>query len=714
MPTPREETWPHCLKNSIAAPPGGSSVVYTRLSGSNATLYNVMSQVLETEYDILHYAGHAFFDPANPAASGWIFGFENGETDRTVLSSRELRLIDRLPPFVFSNACESGVTPARPEGRSGDFAPSFAEAFFERGLSNFVCTAWPISDQAARRFALAFYSSMLGMTLSDEGEPFRVAGTKDPARMFEATGRSPPGTLGILGRPPDMGLLPALWQPLQPFPSREFPVATTPGPAEAGHGNQPGHDQGQLAGMRPGSRPASAKVDYSKTAIDATESAGKSFEEIRRVIGAHRDRLMAIAGVVDLRPGFKYTDGWSTGEHALVVVVENKIKPAGDIPARARIPATLDGVPTDVTPMTPSEQLRRESIEARGARAAPELEDLIYPGEQPSIVADDEEIADRSLVQYQPPDGVPLEAIDDQMTVNCHLSPDNGWPTLSDFIDGVNKSLTVAMYDFSAPHIVSQLKRKLRPSQRTLDLVLDPALSLTNGGGADNPKSEDIDEEAIVEELASALGQHRFRFTWAAVKRTGKVSQGIFPRAYHIKVAVRDGQAFWLSSGNWQSSNQPPEDVVPRDMDREINRPSIWTKYNREWHVVIEHQGLAETFREYIESDFAQAEPLQSDQRGLPFDDLEPWLLVPLDDDDRRPREVDWIEPLVVSRSVRVMPVLTPDNYPKQVLELIESARSTLYFQNQYIAISKKIPQAFSELIDALLDRAQCSGRASA
>jgi len=32
--------------------------------------------------------------------------------------------------------------------------------------------------------------------------------------------------------------------------------------------------------------------------------------------------------------------------------------------------------------------------------------------------------------------------------------------------------------------------------------------------------------------------------------------------SYHIKVAVRDDEAAWLSSGNWQSSNQPPADPL--------------------------------------------------------------------------------------------------------------------------------------------------------
>src|SRR5918999_5020784 len=81
------------------------------------------------------------------------------------LSANELNRIDRVPKFVFSNACESGITPDRSRERSVDLAPSFAEAFFARGVANFVCTAWPVDDAAARVFALTLYSDLLGIRL---------------------------------------------------------------------------------------------------------------------------------------------------------------------------------------------------------------------------------------------------------------------------------------------------------------------------------------------------------------------------------------------------------------------------------------------------------------------------------------------------------------------------------------------------------------------
>jgi hypothetical protein len=49
-------------------------------------------------------------------------------------------------------------------------APAFAEAFFARGVTNFVCTAWPIDDTAACDFARRVYSGLLGM-LGDFNDP---------------------------------------------------------------------------------------------------------------------------------------------------------------------------------------------------------------------------------------------------------------------------------------------------------------------------------------------------------------------------------------------------------------------------------------------------------------------------------------------------------------------------------------------------------------
>ncbi|MEA2175958.1 MAG: hypothetical protein QOD00_3550 [Blastocatellia bacterium] len=141
-------------------------VAVKRLFGPvEATRTNVLRELMIRPYDVLHFAGHCVYQwGGDPQLSGWIFNAKNKE----LLSANELNRIDRIPKFVFSNACESGITPDRSQERSDELAPSFAEAFFGRGVMNFVCTAWPVDDLAARTFALTLYAGLLGIKLDAE------------------------------------------------------------------------------------------------------------------------------------------------------------------------------------------------------------------------------------------------------------------------------------------------------------------------------------------------------------------------------------------------------------------------------------------------------------------------------------------------------------------------------------------------------------------
>lgn len=137
---------------------GENCVKVTRLiSPRQATRTSVLRHLMLHSFDVLHFAGHCVYCADDPATSGWIF------SDGERLSVNELSRIDRIPSFVFSNACESGITPDRSGDRSEQLAPSFAEAFFAQGVSNFVCTAWPVYDNVARQFALRLYAGMLGL-----------------------------------------------------------------------------------------------------------------------------------------------------------------------------------------------------------------------------------------------------------------------------------------------------------------------------------------------------------------------------------------------------------------------------------------------------------------------------------------------------------------------------------------------------------------------
>jgi hypothetical protein len=138
----------------------GHKIEVDRLFGpAEARRTTVLKKLMLENFDVLHFAGHCVYDKDDPANSGWLFSLKNDER----LTANELKRIDRVPKFIFSNACESGITPDRSEERHADLAPSFAEAFFARGVGNFICTAWPVDDEAARTFARRLYSALLGL-----------------------------------------------------------------------------------------------------------------------------------------------------------------------------------------------------------------------------------------------------------------------------------------------------------------------------------------------------------------------------------------------------------------------------------------------------------------------------------------------------------------------------------------------------------------------
>ena len=171
------------------------------------------------------------------------------------------------------------------------------------------------------------------------------------------------------------------------------------------------------------------------------------------------------------------------------------------------------------------------------------------------------------------------------MKVKVHVSPEYGWPLLKEFLAGTERKLNVAMYDFGAPHIIAEIKDRLGGQNAKLQLIIQFGSSLDDGA-----KAKDLDDADTVKEIKKALGGN-FKFQWANVAQ----KDSLWASAYHIKVAVRDSRSLWLSSGNWQSSNQAP-DAPPPD---EETAKSLLTDYNREWHAVIDNATLASIYELY-------------------------------------------------------------------------------------------------------------------
>jgi hypothetical protein len=153
-----------------------------------------------------------------------------------------------------------------------------------------------------------------------------------------------------------------------------------------------------------------------------------------------------------------------------------------------------------------------------------------------------------------------------------------------------------------------------------------------------------------------------------------------------------------LSSGNWQISNQP--DIDPLTVDADAR--SALSKYNREWHAIIDNAELAVLFEEHLKRDLedarAKLEAVQPPERFL----LVPVPAVP----EATKTPDDYESPLKGDRVLDVQPVLTPDNYVETVLPLLKSAKKYIHLQNQSFTTEKHlVGPTYAPLLDVLLQK---------
>jgi V8-like Glu-specific endopeptidase len=397
--------------------------------------------------------------------------------------------------------------------------------------------------------------------------------------------------------------------------------------------------------------------------------------DLDAAVEAVRRQLAGRDDVLEVKPGYLFRDGWITRERAIVVTVRRKQDPAAlRESAVTPLPEMLGGFPVEVTSPSVADLVRI----SRGAPAA----EAVFAA--PTVL--------REEITYTRPAGVSLEKVTDRMRVVAHVSPDAGWPQLSEFLGQTRQRLVIGIYDFGAPHVVKAVEAIAgKPRFQKLTLVMQRGESVGHG-----TKADDLTDQEVVTKLAAAFG-NRFENAWV---KMGAVS-GWVSSSYHIKVVVRDQKAFWLSSGNLQSSNLPG--AAP--LSEQPPRLKWLTEYNREWHAIVEHEGLARTYEACLLHDFANNAATPQESLVLP-DILVPeafWAPSPLE----RTEEVRYFAPFDQTRDFTVTPLLTPDNYHEQVLELINGAQETLLIQNQTFKAPGMGHAKLRELVEAVKRRQQ-------
>jgi len=151
----------------------GRDVTLDVLSGHDASRARILEALGDGSFDVLHFAGHAFFDGDDPGKGGLVC------SGKEVLRGADLDGIGNLPALVFCNACEAARVRRRrargPGIRQADrwfglrrTMTGVAEAFLAGGVANFLGTHWPVGDDAAFAFSSELYESLLqGDSLGD-------------------------------------------------------------------------------------------------------------------------------------------------------------------------------------------------------------------------------------------------------------------------------------------------------------------------------------------------------------------------------------------------------------------------------------------------------------------------------------------------------------------------------------------------------------------
>jgi phosphatidylserine/phosphatidylglycerophosphate/cardiolipin synthase-like enzyme len=430
-------------------------------------------------------------------------------------------------------------------------------------------------------------------------------------------------------------------------------------------------------------------------------------------------------GVLTVRPGYEITGNQLTGRQAVVATVHTK-KNKADLAAKDVLPNKIGKYPVDVREATAQQRLRAYDPAAAALTEAygrPENREPVWPNERemPSgkllnaKTSQTQKAFQRSIntqpathlalaahqqkkqINYAPPQSAPpLSRVEVNTTIIANVSPDAGYATLSNFLAGTQQSLVIGMYDFTSGPLLKDFLAAMK-GNKTLQMVLD--------NPSPNPTRDQTDW-VTVEELNSGLG-NRAEIARALVRSDAFASEWMFPYAYHIKVIVRDGDTFWLSSGNLNNSNQPDLSSPPHTEDRD-------------WHVIIADKELAQTFAYYLNYDYTSAAACQTPNPGAiekAIEDAQTKKASQYNPPPPAQPAAPLKDPVAAETfdniDVAITPLLTPDDLPNgqrqyltNIMNLIKGAKTSLHIQLQYIESSKGTGDFYEQLLQAIADKA--------
>lgn len=120
-------------------------------------------QALFSQYSIVHFAGHAIFNPEEPMASGLVLSDGTVLTAASILERSALRT--NCGRLLVLSACQTGVNLVTPGGE----ILGLARALMYAGMPNLVLSLWEVADRSTSDLMQEFHNTWQGgkLTIAD-------------------------------------------------------------------------------------------------------------------------------------------------------------------------------------------------------------------------------------------------------------------------------------------------------------------------------------------------------------------------------------------------------------------------------------------------------------------------------------------------------------------------------------------------------------------
>ena len=235
----------------------------------------------------------------------------------------------------------------------------------------------------------------------------------------------------------------------------------------------------------------------------------------------------------------------------------------------------------------------------------------------------------------------------------AYASPDSTFAVTKRLFDEARKSILIGIYDFTADYMKELLLHAMERGVK-VSLMLD---------------IDSKEEQALFDDLA----EHGARCV-PAPSCASKIIH--YFRSSHEKVIIIDGEWALVQSGNYSVNSIP--------FNEQEAGGSHFRTGNRDTGLAVQSKELASLLTKILLGDMkletdAEGEEAVAVAEEAPSTEILERVVV------RRPPELFPSKAFTPPAAVRVTPVLTPDNYMDVIPRFLESAKRSIFIEEQYI-----------------------------